>query len=587
MFKPRNLFDNNDQQLQQQEVEDVEEQEQQNHQEHEDQREIKQNAREPQQNGQNERGEQPTREQTLENQVNELLQQLQKLQSQPNQQQQLEQQQHQQPQQKLAKQPKHQQQWREQKPRQQYNILLFGETGSGKSTLINYLTNYFHDGSLKNLKIAIPTKHHQATEGLKFSEKDLHDTTKSKTSECTEYSFTKDNARYNFIDTPGLSDTEGTTKDDEHIMMIMAAAEGRGTLSAIVIVINGTVARATSNLRNTLTLLKGSVPDVLLKNLLIILTNCSKGTANFDLKQFDSWNVPGDNVFYMNNSALSTPVQCWKDEEIMEDLKHYWKKSMKTIDKIVEKVEKLGNKVTSAFRDMRLKRNKIKSELHGILLEVKKLQKMQDELNCAQSAQQDVTSDIQKYSNYKQTKQVDYVEMEETTYHSTICGKHTQICHEGCGLTFTSAQGDEIFKGCACMSGTHCRECECDHSTHYHDKKKPVKKTKTVEDILHDVKALYDQHTGKKAQLQSKISSLSSDIDSLKRALDAKEAGIRKCCEELKTLCSHFNFVDELESIIDTMERDARSLTNMQARKDAESRINNIVHIANQLSVSK
>lgn len=474
-------------------------------------------------------------------------------------------------------------------PRQQYNILLFGETGSGKSTLINYLTNFFLGGSLKKLKVAIPTKHHKATENWTYSEQDLHDTSKSKTRDCIDYDFTKGDLCFNFIDTPGLSDTEGTAKDDEHIVKIMTAAENRGNLSAIIIVINGTVARATVNLRNTLTLLKGSVPDVLLKNLLVVLTNCSKATANFDLKQLEPWKVPKDNVFHMNNSALSMPIQEWKDDEdIMEDLVAHWKRSMKAMESIMKKVKQLGNKATHAFRDMRVKRNKIKAELHGILLEMKKLQTLQDDLNSAQVDEKDVATDIRKYANFKETKIVDYVEMEDAPYHSTICMMHSKICHERCGLRYTTEQGNEIFKGCSCMGGGPlCRECECEHSTHYHDKKKPVKKTKTVENILHDVKALYDQNTSKKLNLQKKITDLSADIGSLKRALDVKEADIEKCCEDLKTLCSQFNFVDELQSIIDTMERDARTLTNVEARKDANRRIDNFIHLANKLSASK
>ncbi|CAI4220645.1 unnamed protein product [Auanema sp. JU1783] len=94
-----------------------------------------------------------------------------------------------------------------------YNILLIGETGSGKSTLINYLTNYFNNGSPEEPRIAIPTKYHKATEKYQSSEKDLYDATKSKTSECATYGFKKANRHYNFIDTPGLSDTEGTERD--------------------------------------------------------------------------------------------------------------------------------------------------------------------------------------------------------------------------------------------------------------------------------------------------------------------------------------------------------------------------------------
>jgi len=476
----------------------------------------------------------------------------------------------------------------QQQQQQQYNILLFGETGHGKSTLINYLTNYFLGGSLERLKIAIPTKHHhQATERWKSSEKDLHDATKSKTSECSVYDFAKDGFRYNFIDSPGLSDTAGTDQDDQHIDKIMFAAEESGTLAAIIIVINGTNARATVNLRNTLVRLKSSVPDVLLNNLLVVLTNCSVTTANFELDSLKPWTVPEQNVFHMQNSALSKPVENWiNNRKLKESLGNEWRASMEEIDKIVQTIEQLGHIATDAFRDMRLKREKIKAELHGILLEVKKLQTLEDELNSVQLAQQGVATDIQKYSNYKQTRQVVYEEMEPTDYHSTICMTHSKVCHERCGLDYTSNQGAEIFKKCACMNGPNCHKCKCDHSTHYHDKKKPVKKTKTVEDILHDVKAHYDHHTGVQAGLRNKISSLNTDIAALQQALKRKEAEIVECCRELKTLCSQFNFVDELTSVIDIMEFHARTLTSNHARTEANSMIKNIKYLVDQLSAS-
>ncbi|KAE9548291.1 hypothetical protein FO519_008497 [Halicephalobus sp. NKZ332] len=466
------------------------------------------------------------------------------------------------------------------------NILLIGETGSGKSTLINYLTNFFHRGSLEKPRIAIPTRYHRATESWKSSEKDLHDATRSKTSECTVYSFNKYNCRYDFIDTPGLSDTEGTEQDDRHIEKIMFAAEKSGNMAAIIIVINGTVARATVNLRNTLVRLRGSVPDVLLNNLIVVLTNCSAGSANFDLESLKPWTVSEGNVFHMNNSALSKPKESWiNNKKLRMSLDHDWQASMEEINEMILKIENLGHIATNAFGEMRQKREKIKAELHGILLEVKKLQTMQSELDSAKFARKGVTDNIKKYSNYKQNKQVDYVEMEETNYHNTICMQHTdKVCHEGCGLKFTTTAGDNIFTGCACMNGTKCNVCECTHATHYHAKKRPVKKTKTVEEILQDVKALYDQNTSRESDLKHQISTLSSDITILQKALKEKEAEIHECCRALKKLCSQFNFVAELNSVIDTMEANARTLTSMQARKEAENMIKNIVYLANELS---
>ena len=70
-----------------------------------------------------------------------------------------------------------------QKNNQVYNVLLIGETGSGKSTLINYITNFFNGADLDNLKIIIPNRFYTATEVFKFRENQIEDATSSKTSE--------------------------------------------------------------------------------------------------------------------------------------------------------------------------------------------------------------------------------------------------------------------------------------------------------------------------------------------------------------------------------------------------------------------
>ena len=105
-------------------------------------------------------------------------------------------------------------------------VLVIGETGSGKSTFINYLTNYFRGGSLQNIKVAIPSKYRTViTEQFAHCENNVRDTTQSKTDMCNQYIFVDTASpaqrQYLFLDTPGLSDTRGAEQDNQNMNKII------------------------------------------------------------------------------------------------------------------------------------------------------------------------------------------------------------------------------------------------------------------------------------------------------------------------------------------------------------------------------
>lgn len=157
---------------------------------------------------------------------------------------------------------------RSQGPSGSCTVLLMGETGSGKSTFINYLASYFNGGKLKSPKIVIPNRMYRVVTEKGYAshnETNLDDPTVSQTRKCTTYTFRKGSATYNFIDTPGLSDTTNSATrcvDNETVSTILKAAGQAGELQAIILIINGTTARVTVNLKNALQRIAGNYPDV-------------------------------------------------------------------------------------------------------------------------------------------------------------------------------------------------------------------------------------------------------------------------------------------------------------------------------------
>lgn len=468
--------------------------------------------------------------------------------------------------------------------KEEYNILLLGETGSGKSTLINYLTNKFKNGTIANLKIAIPTKYHQTTENFQSSEKDLNDLSKSQTTESSIYNFEKDGQIFNFIDTPGLSATEGVEMDDEHIQNIMQATAKKDSLVAIIIVINGSQARATANVRNTLYRLKNSIPDIFLDNLVIAFTNCSAATVRFDLKQLQPWTIRAENVYHMDNSVLCAPVESWiSNMRLKRRMESDWEDSMEEIEKLIQKLKQQGKKATVAFQQMRLKRAEIKKQLVEIFIQMKEFQVLQSQLDTLK------TNEQESYFNYIKTKEIQTVNLGSSSsgwldvfLHASITGAIAIACPmigvaakaliKGVIPRLTASAIAKAIPGVAAAVLP-------EPLIHAINSLLSAKK-KTAEEILQEAERACNQ-------VRKQISSVKDDVSLLDAALDAKGKQFQNRCEELRMLCHLFNFVDELQGILTVMVHEAHSLTSTKAREEAERRIDDIKSFINRLSKIK
>ncbi|CAG8609535.1 7079_t:CDS:2, partial [Acaulospora colombiana] len=385
-------------------------------------------------------------------------------------------------------------------------------------------------------------------------------------------------------------DTNGVKQDDKNIQEIIDTAISAGSLSAIVIIANGTEARVTPSIKNTLVGLANNIPDDLIdRNLLLVLTKCAKSSACFSEDSFAREIAKPKRIFYMDNQAFCTNPQIWKnDEDESHTVQFHWNKSIKTIDNLLMEITEMSSTSTQAFEKMKTYRDKIKSEIVKVTQDIANIQQIQDSLDAAQKALQKTGDKKNSFSNYTKTETKTLKKIVNASYHSTVCTLHLKdniICHDNCGLEFKNNSGTNHFKYCACMNSNKiCSKCGCGPLSHFHDNVKLVEETKTINSILEDIKAQYDNASQQYKKYSNDADNYQSSLATLQAAANAKYEFIHKLCHDLSKICSRFNFVDELHANIESMKQDARTLQNTNLRKNAEAEIQRLEKLANDLS---
>lgn len=232
----------------------------------------------------------------------------------------------------------------------------------------------------------------------------VDDITKSKTSKCTKYTFTVEHVHFNFFDTPGINDTGGYLSDNENVDRIFECIQTLEYLTALVLVLNGTQARLTVNIRNVLERFRDRIPDVIYTNVMVILTNCAPHTVNFGSVKLLN-HAP---VFHMQNSAFSSDAHVWTSQT-REILQRDWNTSMQTMNEFVKILLTLKSISTESLSAMNDDRNTIRSILHESRLMIMELQHIEDELAALEQASNIYSANVEKYAtiNGQPTKTIE------------------------------------------------------------------------------------------------------------------------------------------------------------------------------------
>jgi hypothetical protein len=311
-----------------------------------------------------------------------------------------------------------------------------------------------------------------------------------------------------------------------------------------------------------------------LKNNIIIVFSriLYKEYNQFDPQQLP-FKVPETSFFYLDNPAFSIALnEC--TEEGLDDISRKWDRCMDEFRRLMTHVNSIRNvDAAKVFKCVRESRDKMKQQLHEVLLKIKALQTVQIELEAIERAHKQGTLDSKQYQNYMTTKTIKQIVLVDVDYHSTICRNCNHVCHSHCGLNEITEDGANQFIHCNAFGGQdNCTKCPkaCSFTLHYHARKEVSEQESTIEDILTDRKAKYDSAIAATDVAGKKISSVSGALKDVEAAIAKEVAGLKASCETVHKHISGFNLADELSNSVQILKSERSSITNLKSRESAD-----------------
>ncbi len=410
----------------------------------------------------------------------------------------------------------------------------------------------------------------------------IEDSTRSKTSKCTEYTYTVEQVHFNFFDTPGINDTGGYLSDNENVDRIFECIQTLEDLTALVLVLNGTQARLTVNIRNVLERFRDRIPDVLYRNVIVILTNCAPHTVNFGSVKLLN-HAP---IFHMQNSAFSSDTQAWTSQT-REILQRDWNVSMHTMNEFVKTLLTLTPVSTESLSEMDNDRNAIRSVLHESRLMIMELQHIEDELAALEQASNIYSANIEKYASVggQSTKTIQINEITVTSYHNTICSKCNTVCHERCSLTETTRVGERVFRRCTVIANGRCTVCpgKCSYDIHYHDRRLIKSVPKTLKVAISSMANKHIEARKDKAACETKCETVQETKRFIEQSLQDQFSKVQDACIRVRRNCQGFNVAEELCMFVNFLKNDINSLRSPTVMKKATKFVDKLEKLADDL----
>ncbi len=405
-------------------------------------------------------------------------------------------------------------------------ILMVGETGTGKTTLINVMINYMLSVKRED-KVWFEITDDQS------DRTSVH----SQTSIITVYGFYLQESPIDLtiIDTPGYGDTCTNNLDKEiakSFLRLSESAEGIHEIDAVCLVIRAYQNRLPERLLYTFDAVQSLFGRDIAENIVLLLTH-STGTqpknaltAVKEAKIKCAVNDQNQPVFFLFNNRQSEAA----DEESAMIWEQSWDHNSRRMDIFFTFLHKMKPKNLKMTQDVLRKWEQLEAKIHNLQSCVKIMELKQNDLKQTQEA-------LEK--NKKRVKYLETMESEVEVPNSVDVNIdpntakvlfYCKICKQHC-------PGSQMSKGfLPALRGSDCctvcpRKCHIDH--HTKEPKVPEPKTMKEKNTNTDLKKEID---GKVRDSESVVKKIEDELQKLEK-------------DQIKLVFDAFHCVETLQMI--------------------------------------
>ncbi|KIJ95204.1 hypothetical protein K443DRAFT_109193, partial [Laccaria amethystina LaAM-08-1] len=360
----------------------------------------------------------------------------------------------------------------------EFTILLVGETGTGKTSFLSLLVNVLAGRAPDEYDLEPYDVTNESGSGQ------MH----SQTNAAKIYKFKSVNGvQVTVLDTPGLADTRGLEKDNEHKQSITAAIrDSIPEVTAVIILANGTNPRLGVATDYAITTLSSIFPRTLADNIGLLFTNISSPLDwNFEVETLPV-ELQGAKTFLLDNplarhkkylkikaKAEAQGSVTRANQAVLQKLKKAvdegHETALGTLAEIFDWLDGLAPQATTEITLLYDQSMEIERNISSTLARMTQLVGKKEKLDELLSKSDGMLLTVNEMANFKSVINKKTWILQDQAYHSTLCVSPQcySNCHVKCHLEFT-LDAMKLRRCWAFPSQDICQVCNHPIQSHQH-----------------------------------------------------------------------------------------------------------------------